>query len=361
MKTIKKITFIGPVPPPLGGVAVVNISFQKLKYDNATVTFFNTSNQQERENLYSRFSLKNSWLELKKAVALKKFITRHQPDLIHIFITSGYAIVRDILFLKIISTYKIPVVIHFHSKTAGEFALKPALLKIIGRLFNTYAAKIVLLSETHLLFFKKYFPAHKCLIIENFVDYSNYNCEIAQKSNSFLYVGRLTKEKGFYDLLDALLIAKKEIKDIKVNVIGLADTDENERKISAFIIANDLSENIILHGAKFDSEKYKLFKNCFCLIFPSHFENSPVVLKEAIAAKMALIASDIKANTAILKKSGNYLLFETKNFKQLAAQIISLYHNQIMAGELMHASSKILEYDSAFAIKKMNQLTTELC
>ena len=358
---MKKIAFVGPIPPPLGGVAVVNVSFQKLNYANAQVLFFNTSNNQDRENLYTKFSIKNSYREIKKTQSLKKFIVINKPDLVHIFITSGYAILRDLIFLKIISNQNIPVVIHFHSKTTGEFALKPKRLTIIGRLFDKYAATIVLLSNEHLLFFNNYFPKHKCIVIENFVDYAAFDCEIIKKNNSFLFVGRLTKQKGFYDLLHAIKIVKQQINNLKVHVIGLADTAENELTINTFIAANNLSENIILHGAKYESEKNELFKSCFCLLFPSHFENSPVVLKEAIAAKMAIIASDIQANKNILQLSKNHLFFEKANSNHFALQIIALCNNQSLALSMMQASAQIIAYDSAFATKKMNQITEELC
>jgi len=52
---MSKIAFIGPLPPPLGGVAVVNQSFQEIDYSCYEVTYFNTSNQNSRENLYKRF------------------------------------------------------------------------------------------------------------------------------------------------------------------------------------------------------------------------------------------------------------------------------------------------------------------
>ncbi len=55
IKKMSKIAFIGPLPPPLGGVEVINQSFQEIDYSCYEVTYFNTSNQNSRENLYKRF------------------------------------------------------------------------------------------------------------------------------------------------------------------------------------------------------------------------------------------------------------------------------------------------------------------
>lgn len=59
----KKNAFIGPLPPPLGDVAAINKSFQALDYPSYNVYFFNTSNGEDREDLYSKNSINIEFLE----------------------------------------------------------------------------------------------------------------------------------------------------------------------------------------------------------------------------------------------------------------------------------------------------------
>ncbi len=57
MKTI--VAFIGPLPPPVGGVSMINQSFQQLDYQGVEIKAFNTSNNRTRENLYRRYPFEN--------------------------------------------------------------------------------------------------------------------------------------------------------------------------------------------------------------------------------------------------------------------------------------------------------------
>ena len=388
---MSKIAFIGPLPPPIGGVAVINQSFQEIDYSCYEVTYFNTSNQNSRENKYNRFTWNsifrelrksktterfiekvnpdvinkrfpwNSFFrELRKSKAIERFIKKVNPDVINIFITSGPAILRDLLYLKTIHKYNIPVVIHFHSKTKGEFALTPFRLKVTGYFFKKYAKKIILLSDEHFTFFSHYFGEKRCVVIENFVTYSDYDNEIEKKCSQFLFVGRLTKEKGFLDLLNAAIILKEGGIKCEFHIIGLAATKQKEKEIMDFIDNNQLHEYFILYGAIFGKDKFKLFKVSKYLIFPSHFENSPVVLKEAIAAKMAIVASNIQANKKILKTRENNIFFEMGNSYDLAEKIVLLLNDKGKSQAMCAESARITEYDVSIARKKIQAVFDEL-
>jgi glycosyltransferase involved in cell wall biosynthesis len=195
----KKIAFVGPLPPPLGGVAIMNQSFQNINYDGFEVISFDTSAKNYREDLYAKFKLKSIQRNLKISKKLNRFIEDNKPDVINIFITSGTSILRDILFLKKMSKFKIPVIIHFHSKTQGEFSLTPKRLKLVGRYFNRYARRIILLSDQHYNFFIYYFGKEKCVVIENFVNYKDYETFIRvaeeltkiRKDVTFVSVGNI--------------------------------------------------------------------------------------------------------------------------------------------------------------------------
>ena len=357
---MNKIAFIGPLPPPSGGVAIINQSFQDIDYSCYEVAYYNTSNQNRRENLYKKFPWKSIFRDLRKSKTIEHFIKKVNPDIINIFITSGPSILRDFLYLKIIYKYNIPVVIHFHSKTEGEFALTPFRLKVTSYFFNKYAKKIILLSDDHFTFFSHYFGKKCCVVIENFVTYSDFNNQIEKKCNQFLFVGRLTKEKGFLDLLNSAAILKKSGIKCEFHIIGLAATKQQEKEIIYFIDKNQLREYIILYGAIFGKDKFNLFKASKYLIFPSHFENSPVVLKEAIAAKMAIIASNIQANKNILKTRDNTIFFKMGDSYDLAEKIILLLNNNKKSLAMCAESAKISEYDVGIAKKKIQNLFDEL-
>ncbi len=357
---MKKTAFIGPNPPPLGGVAVINQSFQKIDYDGYEVISFDTTKKKDREDLYAKFKFKSIKRNLNINKSLKQFVAKEQPDVINIFITSGMSILRDLLFLKTMHKFNIPIIIHFHSKTKGEFALTPKRLKWVAKYFNKYASRIILLSEAHYTFFTKYFGEDKCTIIENFVNYGDFENELQNKNDDFLYVGRLSKEKGFFDLLEAVKVLKEKNVSCRIQVIGVAPTEAIENEIKSVISEHNLKDYFIFKGATFGDAKHQLFKSSRCLIFPSHFENSPVVLKEAIAAKMAIISSNIEANENVLQNRENYVYFEKRNAEDLALKLIELTSNPKFSLKMCKNSSMIKDYDVSVAEEKLTQLFNDL-
>lgn len=361
MKTLKKNVFIGPLPPPLGGVAVINQSFQSLNYSGYTNLVFDTSNKNNREDLYKGLPWQNIFNEYKKVKKLKGFIKKKHPDIANVFMTSGYSIIRDFFYLRLLKANKIPVVVHFHSKKKGEFALSPKRIKLVGKLLKKYADKIILLSEDHYNYFSNYFDQRQCEIIENFVDYNSFNNIIENKTDDFLFVGRLSKEKGFFDLLKASAELNKKGELFKINVVGIAPNSQAQNEVDDFVKINNLQEVICFHGLKFGEEKLELFKKSKILISPSHFENSPVVLKEGIAAKMAIVASDIEANKNILQGKNNYNYHQVKNPKDITMVMEDLLNNPTTVLEHCKASEKIKDYDSEIARKKLERILNNIC
>ena len=217
------------------------------------------------------------------------------------------------------------------------------------------------MSQDHYNFFTRYFDKKKCIIIENFVDYSSFDNLIKDKTDECLYIGRLSKEKGFFDLLEACNLLKKEKIKFKLNVVGVAPNNRIEQEIDLYVKKHHLDNIVNFYGLKQNEEKFKLFRLSKILVFPSHFENSPVVLKEGIAAKMAIIASDISANINILTNKENNILHRKNNPVDLSEKLKALILNTDKANELCEASSQIKIYDTTYAKEKLQSLLNEIC
>ena len=81
LQTLKnKIAFVGPLPPPLGGVAVINHNFQKMNFENYEIIKFDTSSKKERENLNSKINLKKIIFGLKIFKEFYRFLKSEKPE-----------------------------------------------------------------------------------------------------------------------------------------------------------------------------------------------------------------------------------------------------------------------------------------
>lgn len=333
----------------------MNESFQKLIEDAYKIVSYNTSRGDEREDLYSNRFVKKAVPQLIRLKAFIDFVRQSSFATANLFVTTGIGFIREAFFIMVLKIFGKKLIIHFHSKKKGEFFLSPLRIRILAFFVNK-ADHIVMLSDDHCKYFANYFDKNKMSVIENFVDYANYDCNISDKVTEFLYVGRLSEKKGFFDLLESITQLKKEGVQVLINVVGAPENDEIDGRIKEYVKAHQIDTFIRFHGLKFGEEKYKLFKQCRFFLFPSQFENSPVVLKEAIAAKMAILSSDIDANRNVMKVVDHAMFYPAGDAKSLAESIKSLLANDAIAEEMMKSAEKVKIYDKSIARDKLSHV-----
>ena len=136
----------------------------------------------------------------------------------------------------------------------------------------------------------------------------------------FVFAGRLTEEKGVKVALEAFRYLSGE------QLILMGD---GPLKVSCedYIKEHGL-HNIRLLGHLDKEEYYKIFKKAKALILPSlWYENFPVVIIEAFACGIPVIASQLGSMKEIVVDNQTGLLFNTGDFKDLIQKINGLINN----------------------------------
>lgn len=134
-----------------------------------------------------------------------------------------------------------------------------------------------------------------------------------KKDIQFLFVGRIMKEKGIEELLNAFDMLKESFVTFELNILGQFEEEEYKE-----ILKN--KEYINYLGVSTDIRE--IIRNMDCLINPSWHEGMSNVLLEAGAMKIFLIASDISGCNEIVLNNNTGLIFEVKNAKKLKDCII---------------------------------------
>lgn len=114
-----------------------------------------------------------------------------------------------------------------------------------------------------------------------------------RESVKFLYVGRMMKEKGIMELLDAA----KELHGEKVSfeLLGYCDEDLQER-------LDEAEEEGYVKQLGFDPQVQKYLKDCSALVLPTYHEGMSNVLMEASAAGRPVIATNISGCREIFEE-----------------------------------------------------------
>ena len=141
--------------------------------------------------------------------------------------------------------------------------------------------------------------------------------EKSSKDNliKFLFIGRLMKDKGIEEYLEAAEKLTKEYSNLEFHILG---SFEEEKYRS--IIKQNKNNRIKYLGTSNDVRNE--IREVNCIINPSYHEGMSNVLLEGAAMGKPLIASNIPGCKEIIEDGKNGLLFEPKSVKDLEKKII---------------------------------------
>ena len=134
-------------------------------------------------------------------------------------------------------------------------------------------------------------PDHwgKLKIIHCGVDPDRYS-PCPRAGNRLLFVGRLAAVKGVPVLLDALAQARETRPDLSLTLVG---DGPDRAALQVRVTALGLGDAVHFAGYKSQAEVADLLARHDALVLPSFAEGVPVVLMEAMAAKMPVIATAV--------------------------------------------------------------------
>ena len=164
--------------------------------------------------------------------------------------------------------------------------------------------------------------------------------------SNFIYgfVGRLTKDKGIHELIQAFLLVHSHRPESRLLIVGEFEFGDPVDEVTKSIIRTN--NNIIHVGFQSDVRSFLRIMNVFVL--PSYREGFGVSLIEAAAMNVPSIASNISGCNEIIKDGYNGILIEPRSVPQLYDAMIKL----ISDGKLL---SKMSLHCREHIIKKYEQ------
>ncbi len=135
-------------------------------------------------------------------------------------------------------------------------------------------------------------------------------------------IGRLTNQKGYAYLLDAVPLVLEQIPNAHFIIIG-----EGENRKILEQQARDLrvSEHVTFTGQQ--EQVMPLLRKMDIFVLPSLYEGFPTVLLESIASGVPVIATDIPGTNELIKHKENGWLVPPMNSQALAMAIIESFHH----------------------------------
>lgn len=133
------------------------------------------------------------------------------------------------------------------------------------------------------------------------------------------YVGRLVKEKGLDELLEAMVILRDRFPTARLVLVGMVDEAKQDSIGPEAALRSGLGETCIFTGHRSDVvEHYALMDVC---VLPSHREGFPRTLMEAAAMEVPVVATNIRGCRSAVADGRNGLLVPVHDAQELARAI----------------------------------------
>ena len=160
----------------------------------------------------------------------------------------------------------------------------------------------------------------------NFEEKQNLRDELNISTTDFvfIFVGRLVKDKGINELVQAFSKFKEE--NVKLLLVGPFEENLDPLQLETITEINNNS-NIISVGYQSDVRKYYAISNA--LVFPSYREGFPNVVLQAGAMQLPSIVTNINGSNEIIEHNKNGLIIPVQNSDTIFAAMLSMMNDNI--------------------------------
>ncbi|WP_281544137.1 glycosyltransferase family 4 protein [Grimontia sp. SpTr1] len=268
-------------------------------------------------------------------LSLFRLLISNQVSCVHVHSASRGSFWRKMIILKFSHYFGVRTIFHLHS---GEFenfyrSQNPSIKRFISN-FLSEVDIVIALTEHWKRVVKNISPNSHVRVVSNPVQ--TFEGNYKRKHNQILFLGRLRETKGLYELVDACALLKQQ--GLPFNLVLAGDGDiEGVRKLC---IDKDIYEHTSLTGWVEGTNKERLLLESDIFVLPSYFEGLPIGVLEAMANRVAVIATSVGGIPDILTNGHDGLLVPSRDHLELAGAIKTL---------LQQPARKQMYIDNAFS------------
>lgn len=278
---------------------------------------------------------KNKGFSLSAVYKLWKELSSCQPTVIHTHLSACVYCVPWILWHK----EKMLHTIH----NMPKYELITPKRKIMSFMYKIGKAIPVAISkEIQSMMTEEYKLKNKAELIYNPVDVDKfYKDNENHEEICLITAGRISKQKNQKLLIDAIKLLCQEYQNLSLRILGdgpLRDELEN------YVQSNGLDNVIHFEGNVANVEKY--FSKSDIFVLSSSYEGLPLVILEAMAAKLPIVSTNVGGIKDIVTNNG--LLVEAENMDALVNALGKVIEDKSLREELGNNSFENVQvFDSS--------------
>ena len=169
-------------------------------------------------------------------------------------------------------------------------------------------------------------PKNKIEAIHNFVELKDYNLETIDEGYA-LYFGRLSKEKGILNLINAF-------SKLENGILYIAGEGPEKENIEKIVKDNNLNNRVKLLGFLNSDQMKETIRKCKFVIVPSiWYENCPYSVMETLAIGKPVIGANIGGIPELVKDNRSGLVYKYDDIDDLANKMKVLFEDEKLVEE----------------------------
>ncbi|MFS0883371.1 glycosyltransferase family 4 protein [Metabacillus niabensis] len=315
-----KVLMIGPYRESKGGITDVVNTVLNQEIQNTDIKYIGLSDSQSK-NAVKVFQF---LISLGKVILTLLF---YQPHIIHVHSSSRASFIRKSIIVRVAILFKKKVIFHVHS---GEFI---DYYKQLNDKMKLYLLKTLLMVDRVIVLtpkwqkkFEEEFGLKNVEVVPNPIDTKKYKAKAVNlHTNEYkiLFMGKMIKLKGIYDILYAIPSISSKIPNISFVFCGDIDEKEKER-FQDTINKLGIKKFVLYKGWLAGNEKLKELNSASILLLPSYKEAFGKVLLEGMCSGIPIVASNVGGIPDVIKDGRNGFLIEPGNIQELVNAILAL-------------------------------------
>jgi glycosyltransferase involved in cell wall biosynthesis len=240
--------------------------------------------------------------------------------------------------------------------TRIRFGLAALENRISTRLINKTCDFIITGNDYAKGQFESMFPGKMVTVL-----HAGFNVEVIdsfppqlKNPNQACFLGRLTSQKGIFDLLEVVEQIAKDWPEFRLVIMGSGP----ERDALAAAIEQRQIKSIILKGFVRDEEKYAILKQSSYFFFPSYEEGWGIALAEAMYCGALAVCYELPHYRSIF---GPYPVYvELGNAKQFAERFLETRSRQVSEEQIRFIKQYSDQAVVADLVQKLEKLSKDV-
>ena len=248
-------------------------------------------------------------------------------DVVHVNVASDNSFRRKIYFIKKAKRYGKKVIIHQHGGEWNDY-YNSLSLKRKGQTCSVLksADKFLVLSPYYKEFFEKTVGIDDITVFPDTLKIPDKPVK-THGTGRILFLGRLCREKGVAELIEAVIRLHKEYSGIELRLGGIWEDESLSKTIVPYDFINYL-------GWLDKDKKTRELMDTDIFVMPSYFEGQSLAILEAMTMNCAVVATNVGGIPMMIEDGRTGILVEPKNVDSLYTGIKKVLDDKTLSVKL---------------------------